>query len=83
MSAIINVHEAKTQLSKLLEAVERGEEFVIARAGKPVAVLSAFHARRRQIAPPGSLAGQHWQIAEDFDEPVDTLFDCLSPDVAR
>ena len=37
----MNVHEAKTHLSKLLERVEAGEEFVIARAGKPVAVLSA------------------------------------------
>ncbi|MFT4035558.1 MAG: type II toxin-antitoxin system prevent-host-death family antitoxin [Patulibacter sp.] len=36
----VNVHEAKTQLSRLLEEVERGEEITIARHGKPVAVLS-------------------------------------------
>ncbi|MCZ4499998.1 MAG: prevent-host-death protein [Marmoricola sp.] len=38
----VNVHEAKTHLSKLLERVEDGETIVIARAGKPVAELSAF-----------------------------------------
>lgn len=43
----VNIHEAKTQLSKLLEAVERGEEVTIARNGRPVAVLSAVPGRRR------------------------------------
>lgn len=43
----VNIHEAKTQLSKLLEAVERGEEVTIARNGRPVAVLSAVPASRR------------------------------------
>ncbi len=38
----VNVHEAKTQLSRLLQAVEDGEEIVIARAGKPVATLSRY-----------------------------------------
>ncbi len=39
---LVNVHQAKTTLSKLLESVERGEEIVIARAGKPVARLVAY-----------------------------------------
>lgn len=39
---IVNVYEAKTHLSKLLERVERVETVVIARAGKPVAMLSPF-----------------------------------------
>lgn len=43
----VNVHEAKTQLSKLLEAVERGEEVTIARNGRPVAVLSPVPVSRR------------------------------------
>lgn len=38
----VNVHHAKTHLSELLARVERGEEFVIARAGKPVARLQPF-----------------------------------------
>lgn len=42
--ATVNVHQAKTHLSKLLERVEGGETIVIARAGKPVAQLSALPA---------------------------------------
>ena len=62
----VNIHEAKTQLSRLLERVDAGEEVVIARAGKPVARLVPF----RDQAPPrrlGLFAGQV-QIAADFDE---------------
>lgn len=42
---VVNIHEAKTQLSKLVEEASRGESFVIAKAGKPVAKsrLSALH----------------------------------------
>jgi prevent-host-death family protein len=63
----VNVHEAKTQFSKLLARVEAGEEIVIARAGRPVARLIA-------IAPPGKRplgldAGQGF-IAADFDAPL-------------
>lgn len=76
MQTIVNIHEAKTHLSRLLEAVERGEEVLIARAGQPVATLSAYKPPRRQIAPPGSMEGEIW-MADDFDEPVDYLFDCL------
>ncbi|MBF6618695.1 MAG: type II toxin-antitoxin system prevent-host-death family antitoxin [Patulibacter sp.] len=43
----VNIHEAKTQLSKLIEAVERGEDVTIARNGRPVAVLSAVPPSRR------------------------------------
>ena len=62
----VNVHEAKTELSKLLEAVENGERIVIARAGHPVAVLSAYRADacRRQL---GQFRGQ-CRIPDDFDE---------------
>ncbi|HYQ05108.1 MAG TPA: type II toxin-antitoxin system prevent-host-death family antitoxin [Polyangiaceae bacterium] len=62
----VNVHEAKTQLSKLLEEVEAGERVIIARAGEPVAVLGPYKAavRRRRL---GLFAGQV-TIREDFDE---------------
>lgn len=74
----VNIHEAQTDLSRLLEAVEAGQEIVIARAGKPIAKLSAYAPRRKnKIAPPGSMEGKIW-IADDFDEPVDYLFDVLS-----
>ncbi|MGB5064929.1 MAG: type II toxin-antitoxin system Phd/YefM family antitoxin [Candidatus Competibacter sp.] len=75
----VNIHEAKTHLSRLLEAVERGEEVVIARAGQPIATLVAYKPPRRRIAPPGSMEGEIW-IADDFDEPIDNLFDCLKDD---
>lgn len=64
----VNVHEAKTQLSKLIEAVEAGEEIIIARAGKPVARLMPLEASkpRRQL---GMLAGQ-LTVPDDFDAPL-------------
>ncbi len=71
---IVNIHEAKTHLSRLLEIVERGEEVVIARAGQPVATLAAYRPPRRKIAPPGSMKGRDWQMADDFDAPIDELF---------
>jgi prevent-host-death family protein len=62
----VNVHEAKTQLSKLLEEVEAGERVIIARAGEPVAVLGPYKAavRRRRL---GLFAGQV-TLRDDFDE---------------
>lgn len=68
----VNIHEAKTQLSRLISKVERGEEVVIARAGKPVARLLPFEppAGKR---PMGFDRGKVW-IAPDFDElPEDLL----------
>jgi prevent-host-death family protein len=64
----VNVHEAKTHLSRLLERVERGEEIVIARAGKPIARLVPVDPRpgRRPI---GRDKGKIW-MSEDFDEPL-------------
>jgi prevent-host-death family protein len=72
MGRQVNVHEAKTQLSRLLEAVEAGERIIISRAGEPVAVLTAYHptARKRRL---GLFAGQG-RIPEDFDDlPADLL----------
>jgi prevent-host-death family protein len=62
----VNVHEAKTQLSRLLEEVEAGERIVIARAGKPIAILSAYEraTRKRRL---GQFAGQA-EPAADFDQ---------------
>ena len=50
----VNVHEAKTHLSRHLEAVENGEEIVIARSGDPIATLSAYKPPRKRIAPRGA-----------------------------
>ena len=62
----MNVHQAKTQLSKLLEHVERGGDVVICRAGVPVARLVAAEPVRRTL---GGAKGRV-QIAEDFDAPL-------------
>lgn len=62
----INVYEAKTQLSRLLERVEAGEEIVIARAGKPVARLVPVVERPRRV--PGFWAGRI-EFADDWDSP--------------
>ena len=78
----VNIHEAKTHLSCLLEAVENGEEIVIARAGEPIATLSAYKPPRKRIAPPGSLAGMGFWMADDFNEPINDLFDVLKDDKA-
>jgi prevent-host-death family protein len=62
----VNVHEAKTELSRLLEAVEAGERIVIARAGHPVAILSSYRSatRRRKLG----LFPDQAKIHDDFDE---------------
>lgn len=64
----VNVHEAKTQLSRLLERVLQGEEVVIARHGKPVARLVAV-SERPERRTPGSAKGRV-VLSEDFDEPL-------------
>lgn len=71
----VNVYEAKTQLSKLLEMVERGESVTIARAGKPIADLVP-HVRADLVF--GSLRGQiHWDpdTFDDQDAEILDLFD--------
>ncbi|MGH8911215.1 MAG: type II toxin-antitoxin system Phd/YefM family antitoxin [Acidimicrobiia bacterium] len=62
---VVNMHEAKTQLSRLVERAARGEDIVIARAGRPAARLIAYE-EPRVARVPGLLAGQ-LEVAEDFD----------------
>ena len=61
----VNIHEAKTHLSRLVERVEGGEEVVIARAGRPVARLVPFRARTAPRVP-GIWRGRV-TLAADFD----------------
>ena len=49
MTETVNVHAAKTHLSSLLDRVERGEEIIIARAGKPIARLSPYTPSERPL----------------------------------
>lgn len=76
---VVNIHDAKTQLSKLLEQVQSGEDVVIAKSGTPIVRLVPYVTPKRKIAPPGAMAGEIW-IADDFDAPIDELFDCLRPE---
>lgn len=62
---LVNVYEAKTHLSRLLDRVEGGEEIVIGRAGRPVARLVPYR-RSAGTRHPGAWRGRV-RIAEDFD----------------
>ena len=64
----VNIHAAKTQLSRLVDAAAAGEEIIIARAGKPVARLGPLVGPRpkRRL---GLLAGK-LRVPEDFDAPL-------------
>jgi prevent-host-death family protein len=62
----VNVHEAKTHLSRLLERVEAGEEIILARNGKAVAMLVPVRGKPRR---PGGLKGRI-RISRDFEAPL-------------
>jgi prevent-host-death family protein len=66
VSTIVNVHEAKTHFSKLLEQAHAGQEIIVAKAGKPYARLMPLAAQPpgRQ---PGRLAGR---VGDEFFEPL-------------
>jgi prevent-host-death family protein len=64
----VNVHEAKTHLSKLLEKVSLGEEVIIAKAGKPVAKLVAIDSERPRFRL-GSAKGE-FVVPDDFNDPL-------------
>jgi prevent-host-death family protein len=68
MEKPINIHQAKTHLSRLVERVEAGEEITLARAGRPVARLVPY--RARQTPRRAGLWKGQVSIAPDFDEPL-------------
>ncbi len=75
----VNIHQAKTQLSKLVEEAARGEPFIIAKAGKPVAKVTALSAPTgAEVRRLGFLAGQI-VVPEDFDrmgsEEIERVFE--------
>ncbi|MBF1802345.1 type II toxin-antitoxin system Phd/YefM family antitoxin [Alloalcanivorax profundimaris] len=64
---IINMHDAKTRLSQLVDKAAKGEPFIIAKAGKPVARVTAVDAPEPgKVRRLGFLKGQ-MQVPEDFD----------------
>jgi len=69
----VNVHEAKTHLSKILERVAAGESVIIGKAGKPVAVLSPY-VEASGHRKPGSMQGRI-RIGDDFDADSELITD--------
>jgi len=74
----VNIHEAKTQLSRLVEGASKGEAFIIAKAGKPVVKVTALGAPTgSQIRRLGFMAGQV-SVPDDFDrmgkEEIERIF---------
>src|ERR1700681_4375977 len=65
----VNIHQAKTHFSRLLQRVAAGEEVVIARAGVPVARLVAVEPKKPKVRPLGFARGEVW-VADDFDAPL-------------
>lgn len=65
---IVNIHEAKTHLSRLIELASKGEPFIIAKAGKPVVKVTAVDSQAAgQARRIGFMAGQ-FTVPDDFDQ---------------
>ena len=75
MAETVNIHAAKTHLSRLVERAERGEEILIARGGRPVARLVPLGARTAP-RPLGIWAGRV-QIHDDFDAPLEDVVEAF------
>jgi len=74
----VNIHQAKTQLSKLIEQASKGETFIIAKAGKPVVKVTALGAPTgAEVRRLGFMAGQI-SVPDDFDrmgkEEIERIF---------
>ena len=68
---LVNIYEAKTQLSRLLEQVNEGEEVIIAKAGHPIARLISYHANK-PTRKPGARKGMV-EVSEDFEQLPDEI----------
>jgi prevent-host-death family protein len=71
----INMHEAKTNLSKLVDLAAKGEEIVIAKAGKAMAVLKPYHPNHHKRQP-GTLKGKTLDMShfDEADKTIETMF---------
>ena len=72
----VNIHEAKTQLSKLIQAAVNGKQVIIARGNKPIVRLEVLPETRshRKIGNPKGLI---LSMADDFDEPLNDFKDYM------
>lgn len=71
MSSVVNIHEAKTHLSRIVEEVAAGAEVIIAKAGKPIARLTQVAGRPRKKKL-GVLKGKI-KVPDDFNEPSEDI----------
>jgi prevent-host-death family protein len=78
MATTVNMHEAKTHLSKLVDKAERGQETIIARAGKPAAKLVPLRSSNAGKRRLGALVGLGYVVPDDiktpFKEEIEEMF---------
>ena len=65
----VNMHEAKSQLSKLVDLAHRGEDVIIARNGKPTARIVPIESEPKRLRPIGLHAGKGW-VGDNFNDPM-------------
>lgn len=73
MTTRVNIHEAKSQLSKLIEEAQAGEEVIVSKAGTPMVRLTPLHGRPPRRVP-GAWSGKVW-MTSDFDETPEDIID--------
>ncbi len=73
MATIVNMHDAKSSLSRLVKRAAAGEEILIANHGKPIAMLSRIPASRKKI--PWNIFKGRMKMADDFDAPLEVFKD--------
>lgn len=73
-SSLVNIYEAKTRFSELIKSVESGEEYVVARAGRPVARIVPYVSDHGPRPGRGSARGRIW-VSDDFDAPLPDIED--------
>jgi prevent-host-death family protein len=71
MSSVVNIHEAKTHLSRIVEEVAAGAEVIIAKAGKPIARLTQIASRPKKKKL-GLLKGKI-KVPDDFNDPSEEI----------
>ena len=77
MAITVNIHEAKTQMSRLARAVEAGETVIVARAGTPIMQWRSVRPRKPIFGSMPGLFGDDWEQAftEEADAEVRAMFD--------
>ena len=76
----VNIHEAKTHLSRLIERVQAGEEIIIAKAGRPAARLVPIKAERRRVKIGGLKSAP---VPDDFDTMFEKEIEALFSGVSK